>query len=284
VTEREVIHADPAAEVSSGRSTHASEEGSSALTVSQASVTGTGFAKSGATLPMSIAAGASSAFTVSFAPTTATTTAGTLTLVSNAPASPLSVTLTGTGTTTTRRLSPNPSSVDFGSVTVQTSKLQPITLTNNGNSSVSLSQITIAGAGFSQGGLSMPITLAAGQSTSFTAFFDPAIFGALSGTAIVVSNATNSPTTIALSGSGASGSTHSIDLSWTGSSTDSGYYVYVAAQSGGPYTRLNSSPSTNTSYTDYSVVSGETYYFVTTAVDSSGAQSAYSNPVLAVIP
>jgi uncharacterized repeat protein (TIGR01451 family) len=58
-----------------------------------------------------------------------------------------------------------------------------ITLTNNGNSSVSLSQITIAGVGFSQSGLSMPITLAAGQSTSFTALFNPATSGALSGTA-----------------------------------------------------------------------------------------------------
>ncbi len=258
--------------------------GTAALTLSQANVTGTGFAKSGITLPVTIAAGGSTAFTVSFTPTTASTTAGTLALVSNAPTPSLSVMLSGTGVTQSTQLTANPASINFGSVTVQTSKSQTVTLTNSGNSSISLSQLTVAGTGFSQSGLSMPLTLAAGQSTTFNAIFDPATSGALSGTATVVSNATNSPTTIALSGSGTAPATHSVNLSWNGATGDMGYYVYVATISGGPYTRLVSSPMTTTSYTDAGVTSGQTYFFVTTAIDSSGLESAYSNEATAVIP
>jgi fibronectin type 3 domain-containing protein len=38
------------------------------------------------------------------------------------------------------------------------------------------------------------------------------------------------------------------------------------------------------SYTDSTVVNGLTYYYVTTAVDSSGTESVYSNPAPAIIP
>jgi fibronectin type 3 domain-containing protein len=64
----------------------------------------------------------------------------------------------------------------------------------------------------------------------------------------------------------------------------SGYNVYRGAVSGGPYTLLNTSLITGLSYTDTSVQSGATYYYVTTAVDSSGVESVYSNEVTAVIP
>ncbi len=38
------------------------------------------------------------------------------------------------------------------------------------------------------------------------------------------------------------------------------------------------------SYTDTTVMTGTTYYYVTTAVDGSGNESVYSNEVSAVIP
>jgi fibronectin type 3 domain-containing protein len=38
------------------------------------------------------------------------------------------------------------------------------------------------------------------------------------------------------------------------------------------------------SFTDSSVQSGTNYYYVTTAVDGSGDESAYSNEVQAIIP
>lgn len=79
---------------------------------------------------------------------------------------------------------------------------------------------------------------------------------------------------------------HSVDLSWTASTTStvSGYKVYRSTTSGGPYTNLNANPVTSTIYTDQNVTSGATYFYVVTAVDSSGAESGYSNEAKAVIP
>jgi fibronectin type 3 domain-containing protein len=168
---------------------------------------------------------------------------------------------------------------------LQTSASQPVTLTNAGNYAVTISQLTVAGPGFSSSGLSLPITLAVGQSTSFNTIFDPTTAGNLAGTVTIVSTATNSPLTIALSGTGAAPVSYSVSLSWQASTSSvAGYNVYVASQSGGPYTRVNSSPVISTSYSDTNVLAGDTYYFVTTAVDSAGDESAYSNQVSALLP
>ena len=63
-----------------------------------------------------------------------------------------------------------------------------------------------------------------------------------------------------------------------------GYFVYRGTQSGGPYTKLQSSSQPGTTYVDSTVQSGTTYYYVVTAVDSSGNESADSNQATAVVP
>jgi cellulose 1,4-beta-cellobiosidase len=76
---------------------------------------------------------------------------------------------------------------------------------------------------------------------------------------------------------------HSVTLGWSPSTTTGvTYNVYRGTLSGGPYSLLSSGLS-STSYTDTSVQSGSTYYYVTTAVDSAG-ESPYSNAAQAVIP
>jgi hypothetical protein len=79
---------------------------------------------------------------------------------------------------------------------------------------------------------------------------------------------------------------HHVDLSWTANASESvaGYNVYRGTQAAGPFTQINSSLLTATVYTDSTVASGQTYYYTTTAVDSSGEESGYSNVVQAVIP
>ena len=80
---------------------------------------------------------------------------------------------------------------------------------------------------------------------------------------------------------------HSAVLSWAASSPGTGvvgYDVYRGTTEGGPYILLNSSPVQGVTYTDTTVQSGQTYFYVTVAVDSSGNQSVYSNQVQAVIP
>jgi hypothetical protein len=78
---------------------------------------------------------------------------------------------------------------------------------------------------------------------------------------------------------------HSVSLSWLASSSSSiSYYnVYRGTVSGGPYSLLKNGVS-STSYTDSNVQSGSTYYYVTTAVDSTGTESGYSDEAQALIP
>jgi hypothetical protein len=78
---------------------------------------------------------------------------------------------------------------------------------------------------------------------------------------------------------------HDVNLSWAASSSAvAGYNIYRGAQPSGPFAKINSSLETATVYTDGTVVSGEIYYYATTAVDSSGAESGYSNVAQAVVP
>jgi hypothetical protein len=79
---------------------------------------------------------------------------------------------------------------------------------------------------------------------------------------------------------------HAVILNWTAStSTVAGYDVYRGAVSGGPYTVINSSLIVGTTYTDTTIQAGQTYYYVATAVNAGGTQSAYSSPpVQATIP
>jgi hypothetical protein len=83
----------------------------------------------------------------------------------------------------------------------------------------------------------------------------------------------------------ATGTAHSVVLTWTAStSTVSGYNVYRSTISGSGFTKLNSSLVASPTFSDTAVQSGTTYFYVTTAVDSGGAESANSNQVSAAIP
>ena len=63
-----------------------------------------------------------------------------------------------------------------------------------------------------------------------------------------------------------------------------GYNIYRGSTSGGPYTKINSSLDAAASYTDGTVQSGQNYFYVTTALDSSGVESGYSNEVPLAVP
>lgn len=177
------------------------------------------------------------------------------------------------------QLTASTTSVTFGDVLVGSSASQDITLTNTGGSSVTISKVTISGTSFSASGVNAGQTLTSGQSATLTVAFAPPSTGSFTGSVAIASNATSSPTISLFGGS------HSVSLSWSAStSTVVGYYVYRGTVSGGPYMLLNSSPVAATAYTDTALASGQTYYYVVTAVDSSGAQSGYSNEASAAVP
>jgi len=182
------------------------------------------------------------------------------------------------------QLSSSTSTLAFGNVNVGSSSTQSATITNTGGSNVSISNVSIAGPGFSANGISVGQTLNPGASATLNATFAPAASGSATGSVTITSNASNSPLTIALSGTGVT-PTYSATLNWNANTPAvAGYNVYRSTVSGGPYTRINSSLNTNLTYTDKSVVSGQTYYYVLTAVDSSNRESGYSNQGTAVIP
>jgi Abnormal spindle-like microcephaly-assoc'd, ASPM-SPD-2-Hydin len=191
----------------------------------------------------------------------------------------------GGGATAQAQLSTSVNSVNFGNVAIGSPGTQPVTLTNSGNASLNISQATISGSGFSMSGITTPMTLTAGQNATVSVQFAPQESGSVTGTISLVSNATNSPTLISLSGTGVQPPSHSAALSWTAStSAVIGYNVYRGTESGGPYTKLNSSVIAATNYTDSTVQAGQTYYYVVTAVNSSDIESVYSNQVSAAIP
>jgi len=107
----------------------------------------------------------------------------------------------------------------------------------------------------------------------------------VSGNVSIASNATGSPAAVPLTGTGVAPVQHSVALNWNASSsTVAGYNVYRGTVSGGPHAKINSSLVVVLDYTDSNVQSGTTYYYVTTAVNSSGNESVFSNEVSGTIP
>src|SRR5438309_4099042 len=169
--------------------------GAASVTVSQASVSGAGFSNNGLTPPLTLPPGQSSTITVRFAPQAAGSATGSLTVVSNDPHSPSMIALNGTGDQP--QLSVIPTSVSFGDVAVGTRNTQTITLINSGTGNMTISQATPSGNGFSITGLTVPLTLSAGQRTSFNVAFAPISAGSVTGSLSLVSDTPNSPSTIA---------------------------------------------------------------------------------------
>jgi Abnormal spindle-like microcephaly-assoc'd, ASPM-SPD-2-Hydin len=251
---------------------------------------------SGISLPVTVSAGQSVSFTVTFAPQAAGASTGSISVSSNAPESPTSIALTGTGSSSGSGAGPgpaqlgvSPSSLSFGTVTVGSSLNKGGTL-SAGTSDVAVTSAAWSGQGYSVSGISFPVTVPAGKSVPFTVTFAPEAAGASTGSISFISNAANSPTAEAFSGTGAQAAQapatpHTVDLSWTASSSAVlGYYTYRGTQSGGPYSKLNSSPSTNSSYSDSTVEAGQTYYYVVTSLGTDSVESAFSNQATAVVP
>jgi len=261
-------------------------DGGASVTVSQVKATGTGFSTSN-TSSMDLAPGQSTDIAVSFKPTASGSASGNLTIDVVGASDPATVPLDGTGTTTTQtgQLAMTPAQLSFGNVNVGSSKNLTETIQAT-NADVNISSAAWNGAGYSVSGITFPVTVQAGISKTFTVTFAPQTAGAVSGNLSLASNAANSPSTSTFSGTGVQvAQQHVVNLTWAAStSTVAGYNVYRGTQSGGPYARVNSSLNTATNYADSSVQSGQVYFYVATAVDSSSNESAYSGEVAAAVP
>jgi hypothetical protein len=179
----------------------------------------------------------------------------------------------------------NVGSLNFGNIGLASTAGQTVTLTNTGSSSVTVSGVSVSGAGFTASGSASGVTVSPNQTTTVRASFTPYSIGSLTGKLTITSNANNSPANIALSGTGVAASAHSVALSWNPStSVVAGYNVYVSTSFGGPYSLVNTSPVPSTGYVDTNVQAGSTYYFYITSVSSSYQESAPSAAVQASVP
>jgi len=167
-------------------------------------------------------------------------------------------------------------------MTGTSSAAQNVVITNTGNSSVAISQITLTGAGYSMTGGSAPVTLTPSQNITLSVQFSPNATGPVNGNISIVSNASGSPAAVSLTGTGVV--QHWVGLSWTASSSSvTGYNIYRSTVNGGAYAKISSLVGALT-YNDSTVQNTTTYYYVITAVDSQGTESVFSNQVVAVIP
>ena len=143
--------------------------------------------------PFTVAAGGSQTFSVVFAPVSTGAKSATITVASNAGNPTVSATGTGTAPPLpVLGVSPT-TTLAFGNQTVgTTSTTQTVTLSNTGNASLTVNGLTNSNAtDFVMAGVTVPITIAAGGTQTFTVAFKPGSTGAKSASISIASNGGN---------------------------------------------------------------------------------------------
>jgi len=144
-----------------------------------------------------VAAGGATNVLVTFAPVGLTNYTGTVTVTSDAVSGTNTIAVSGTGVTATRILGLS-GNLAFGSVSTSTTATAILTITNSGNSTLTVSNIVYPS------GFSGPFSgaIATGSVANVVVTFAPLALGSYSGTVTVNSDATSGTNTIATSGTG----------------------------------------------------------------------------------
>jgi len=146
----------------------------------------------------SVAAGGTCAISVTFTPTTTGTRTGTLTVTDGASNSPQTVPLTGNGVVPVKV---SPATLAFGNEAVTTtSAAKTVTVSNNQPTAVSISSVTTPTT-YAQTNTCGALLAAQGNCT-VSVTFSPTTAGSQPGTLTIVDNASNSPQTVNLTGTG----------------------------------------------------------------------------------
>jgi hypothetical protein len=176
--------------------------GSAVLTISSIGITGANKGEFSQTnnCPGSLIANGSCTINVTFTPTALGNASAAVSVTDSAGGSPQSVSLTGSGYGAAVSLSP--SSVTFPSQYVGTSGLpQTVTVTNTGTAALTITNVNTSVADF--GTLSnCTNTVQPGTNCTIGVFFDPAASGTRTGNLLITDNASGSPQTLTLTGTG----------------------------------------------------------------------------------
>lgn len=168
------------------------------------------FASPSNTCGASIGAGASCTVSVTFTPSVASAESATLVITATITNGGLSssqafnVSLTGTGGSAGPGVGLAPTSLTFnGQIESTTSAAQPVTLTNTGSSALAINSIMASGDFAETNNCPVsPATLAASGTCTIQVTFSPTAVGARMGTLTIADNASGSPHTVPLSGTG----------------------------------------------------------------------------------
>lgn len=269
-----------------------SNSGGSAVDLRSVHVSGSGFQLASGKLPATLPPGGKARFTVSFAPAAPAAADGTLVLYSSGSKHPLKVVLSGSGQKAEPGLLASPASVRFGTRATGSANFETVSLRNTGNVGLKVQSVSVGNTAFSVSGFAPGASLAPGQQLNVQVCFRPTGSGSWSSSISVAASSIASPVTLPVSGAASastvaapSAASHSVALDWNASSSAvAGYHVYRGFSAGGPYNRLNGSLVTALGYSDSTVAGGAQYFYVVTAVESDGAESAFSNEVSADIP
>jgi Ca2+-binding RTX toxin-like protein len=178
--------------------------GTGDLTVSGATLSGTDAAMFGRTngCTGALAPAASCTVGVTFTPTSVGAKSATLSIVHDAAGSPSAVALSGTGVAPAGAVLSMPATVDLGTVRLNQTRNQNVRVANTGSQPLVIGVVETTGPSFSATRGNCPASLAPGRNCSLSVSFRPSVAGAHTGTLTVHSNATNAPTTAALTGNG----------------------------------------------------------------------------------
>jgi hypothetical protein len=270
-----------------------SNTGASPLQISALSVSNKEFSISGPSVPRTILPANSLSYVVEFAPTSAGSASAIVNITTNASSAPTAVSLAGSGEKAFADLAITPASINFGNLVLNSTKTENVTLQNTGDINLTIQGVTVAGSGFGYSDLSPGFSLAPNQKITFQVWFSPKVAGPASANVSLLSPNISSAGTLSLTGDGVSSTSpppatstqHTVQLGWGASSSQvEGYRVYRREATASSYSALNGTPIASLSYDDATVSSGATYYYVVTAVDTSGNESVYSNEATAVVP
>jgi fibronectin type 3 domain-containing protein len=73
-----------------------------------------------------------------------------------------------------------------------------------------------------------------------------------------------------------------VSLDWSATAGAAGYHVYRSVVTGGGFIRVTDAPITTTDFSDTGLQNGRTYFYVVTALDAAGNESAWSNEASAL--
>ncbi len=123
------------------------------------------------TFPVTILPGGNQIFNVTFTPTAAGLTTGSLTFAHNASGSPTVYSVQGTGVEATFTISPP--SLSFGNVVIGTNSVLQATVNNPGTSDLVISNITSSDGQFTFAPNTFPVTILPGGNQIFDVTFTP---------------------------------------------------------------------------------------------------------------